>query len=819
MGLASALSTALTGLTAAETTIDVVGNNLANSNTVGFKASEANFATQFLQTRSLGSSPTVGSGGTNPRQIGLGTMVAEISPNFSQGTVQISANATDLAIQGEGFFIVQGGQGEQLYTRNGIFKMNANNEMITITGNRLLGFGIDDQFQIQTTTLEPIVVPLGSERVATPTANVVLEGTLSPTGNRADTAEVIRTGVLGNSAFTAPDATGTALTAFAVPAASTGVVGGAGALVPGNYQYRVVFRNTLAPNTVPPLPNIANTQGTPSAATAVIAIPAGPNASIDLSSIPVDGTGTFDVRDIYRSIDAGATYQLAGTTAANVLTTFTDTGALTGANLNTDTISGAYSYYVTFATAPGGPGTGIESRPSALLGATTATNGRIRLSDLPVDASGQWNVRRIYRNLSTDDSTFHYVGEIADATTANVDFTDGALDAAISLNTQLDLDGPKITNSTLLINVLRREGSTYNQIFQPGTLAFTGRKGGRLLSAKTLTIGPTTTVLELHTFMQQALGIRNVPGPDPLNPIPDGDPSATTLNPGGSVTSAGQIQFVSNNGLDNAIDIGVSGLQLTPTNGSADAVILPFGSIQAAVGESAVTDFLAYDSLGIPLSVRLTMVQQATSSASTTYRWFADSPDNDPTSGVGIAVGTGLVSFDGEGNFISSTEGTVQVSRSTVPSISPLEFELDFSQISGLATDNSTVSISRQDGSAAGVLTSFIVGEDGTIRGVFSNGITRDLGQIRLARFGNPSGLEQKGQNLFSTGVNSGLPVEGNPGQQGIGSVIAGAVELSNTDVGSNLIDLILASTMYRGNTRVITTSQQLFDELLSLRR
>jgi flagellar hook protein FlgE len=148
-----------------------------------------------------------------------------------------------------------------------------------------------------------------------------------------------------------------------------------------------------------------------------------------------------------------------------------------------------------------------------------------------------------------------------------------------------------------------------------------------------------------------------------------------------------------------------------------------------------------------------------------------------------------------------------------------LEFELDFSQISGLATPRSTVAVTRQDGSPPGVLSSFIIGEDGIIRGVFSNGVTRNLGQIRLARFANPAGLEQRGQNLFAEGVNSGLPIEGDPGQQGIGSIIAGALELSNTDIGGNLIDLIIASTMYRGNTRVISTVQQLLDELLALRR
>jgi flagellar hook protein FlgE len=90
---------------------------------------------------------------------------------------------------------------------------------------------------------------------------------------------------------------------------------------------------------------------------------------------------------------------------------------------------------------------------------------------------------------------------------------------------------------------------------------------------------------------------------------------------------------------------------------------------------------------------------------------------------------------------------------------------------------------------------------------------------LRLARFSNNSGLAQVGDNLFAVGVNSGLPIEGNPGSQGIGSITAGAVELSNTDIGQNLIELILASTQYRGSTRVITAVQELFDELLALRR
>jgi len=180
MGLQSALTTALTGLTAAETTIDVVGNNLANSNTVGFKSSRATFSTQFLQTLSLGSAPSANSGGSNPRQIGLGTMVAEISPDFSQGTMEISANPTDLAIQGDGFFIVEGATGERAYTRTGIFSMNSQSQLVTVTGNRLLGYGIDDEFQIQRTVLVPLGISLGAAAVAEATENAYLEGFLRP---------------------------------------------------------------------------------------------------------------------------------------------------------------------------------------------------------------------------------------------------------------------------------------------------------------------------------------------------------------------------------------------------------------------------------------------------------------------------------------------------------------------------------------------------------------------------------------------------------------------------------------------------------------
>ncbi|NQT40351.1 MAG: flagellar hook-basal body complex protein, partial [Planctomycetes bacterium] len=636
-------------------------------------------------------------------------------------------------------------------------------------------------------------------------------------------AEVIRTDTLSDSNWTAPPA-GTSIASLAPPnlvgpptTTHVGQVAG-NTLVPGDtYHYKIAYADGALGSTT-------GTEGIPSTAINLAGVSlqsiAGGDAvdedTVYIDNIPSAPPGTFTHFRIYRSTDGGTSYNYAGEDVV-AATNFTDDGGTTGAVLDETRMTGNYSYYITFANSPGGPGFGTESRPAPMVGPLPVSNGRVTLEDLPVDASGQYTVRRIYRNLSDDDASFHFIGEILDSTTPNLNWTDKATDAMISGNTQIDLDGPRATSSTLLTELLRRDGAVYENVFtDTGSLEFTGRKGGRALQTKSLTVDNTTTVLDMLNFMEEALGIRRVPGPDPLNPIP---PSIAGVgdNPGGSIVD-GRIQLVGNNGVDNALEIGLSGMQLYTATGQEN-INLPFGSSQSAVGESAVTDFLAYDSLGIPLQVRLTTVLESRDSTSTTYRWFADSPNNDPQSGVDIAVGTGLITFDGEGNFLSATEDTVSIDRRNVSSASPLEFDLDFSQLSGLATETSSLAVSRQDGSSPGVLTSFIIGEDGRIRGVFSNGMTRDLAQIRLARFSNPSGLEQRGQNLFATGVNSGLPIQGNPGEQGIGDIIAGALELSNTDIGGNLIDLILASTMYRGNTRVITTAQQMFDELLALRR
>ncbi len=818
MGLASALSTALTGLTAAETQIDVVGNNLANSQTVGFKESGISFTTQFLQSLGLGSQPTATTGGTNPRQTGLGVQVAEIAPVFTQGTIQTSSSASDVALQGDGFFVVQSATGEPLYTRSGIFKTNSQNELVTVNGNRLLGYAVDEEFALQTTELVPIEVPVGSVRVAQATNNVFLEGILPPTGDVADTAEVIDSAILGDASIPRPDTN--AVLANAAPSPNEGLATIAHTDTGGTHAEGDVYRYRFA------YVDGNGTEATVSEERSVTVQGAdgNPNNVITLNDLPTAPSNEYTNMRIYRTEANGNNFYRLGDVDLTATTTFVDTDPAAvdlSQPLDQGVLTGNYSYLVTFANSNG------ETRPTALTSSVNVADGRIHLRNLPTppvpgpgDTFPVYDSVRIYRNLSTDSSSYFLVNEIDPNTTT--EFTDNVADSVISQNAQVDLDGPTITPNTLLTDVLIRDELNFENLFEVGTLTFSGRKGGRALEAQDFEISSETTVQELMDFIRVTSGIQRA-ADDPSNPVPNSvnriPNDTSSLSAGATITPDGRIRFVSNNGVDNAVTVGLSAFVLNTPSGGIGTPNLGFSTTQDAIGQSAAADFLVYDSLGVPINVRVTSVMEQRTGTATTYRWFADSADNDPLTGVDLSVGTGLVTFDGQGNFLSSTNTQVSIDRRNTPSATPLDFDLDFSAISGLENENATLAASRQDGSGAGTLSSFTIGEDGTVRGAFSNGVARTLGQLRLARFSNPAGLEQRGQNLFGVGANSGLPVEGNPGENGIATLVSGAVELSNTDIGSNLIDLVLATTQYRGNTRVITAAQQLLEELLNLRR
>ena len=130
------LYTGVNGLRTHQTMMDVVGNNIANVNTAGYKTSTTVFQDVLSQTLQGAAAPGVPAGttgGTNPAQVGLGVQLGGISTNTSQGSSQLTGRSTDLAVQGDGYFVVQQ-NGEELYTRAGSFNLDATGQLVTTSG-------------------------------------------------------------------------------------------------------------------------------------------------------------------------------------------------------------------------------------------------------------------------------------------------------------------------------------------------------------------------------------------------------------------------------------------------------------------------------------------------------------------------------------------------------------------------------------------------------------------------------------------------------------------------------------------------------------
>ncbi|HEV3334085.1 MAG TPA: flagellar hook protein FlgE [Bryobacteraceae bacterium] len=183
----TSFSSALSALNATSTAIDVVGNNLANMNTPGFKTSQMVF--RDLVTQSLGA-------GLGDTQVGFGTGTPLTVREFTQGAIQTSAGLLDAAVQGDGFFVVQDSGGNNLYTRAGNFQTDSNGNLLTDTGAKVQGWTTLDPTTRAVDTNGPIgniVVPVGSVRAPTATTNLTADLNL----NASATAD-------STSAFTVP---------------------------------------------------------------------------------------------------------------------------------------------------------------------------------------------------------------------------------------------------------------------------------------------------------------------------------------------------------------------------------------------------------------------------------------------------------------------------------------------------------------------------------------------------------------------------------------------------------------------------------------
>jgi flagellar hook protein FlgE len=250
-----------------------------------------------------------------------------------------------------------------------------------------------------------------------------------------------------------------------------------------------------------------------------------------------------------------------------------------------------------------------------------------------------------------------------------------------------------------------------------------------------------------------------------------------------------------------------------------------------AVGDTLNVSPTLYNSLGTKVSVRVEFKKVADTAPAAgpppvagSINWQVRTYD---TAG-NVLAGPSNLTFDLAGertsgaltltqaqlNNIAGTSGTWPAAGVTLD----MGAAGDADRMTGASQLNS-VGFLSQDGSGIGSLVSFSVSDDGLISGVFSNGRNQPLGQVALAVFANPTGLEKAGNSLYRSSVNSGEPQIGVPGSGGRGKLSGGTLEMSNVDLAAEFTNLIVAQRGFQANSRIISASDEILQDLVNLKR
>ncbi|NUQ33452.1 MAG: flagellar hook-basal body complex protein, partial [Planctomycetaceae bacterium] len=323
-------------------------------------------------------------------------------------------------------------------------------------------------------------------------------------------------------------------------------------------------------------------------------------------------------------------------------------------------------------------------------------------------------------------------------------------------------------------------------------------------------------------------------------------PSAYTIHEAASVDIGVNSTLAAANppaGLDTASDSGklrisghvgtsnaITNVEIKVKTDNSQSVLAGFSEINDAAGESFRSTAVLFDSLGIPRTVDVTYWLESKSNSGTRWRWMARAEDNNVTPGTDIqtVVGTGTINFDTNGRYLADSGDQISIDLDDFGVDEPLVATLNFASLTGFAADvapdgsvaNPTeVFLFNQDGFKAGTLDDFVIASDGKITGLFDNGLTRSLGQLAVARFANPGGLDVQGENYFKESTNSGQAIIGTAGSAGRGLIRSGFLEESNVELAEQFTNLIQQQRAFQANARTITTSDSLLQELVNLVR
>jgi flagellar hook protein FlgE len=252
---------------------------------------------------------------------------------------------------------------------------------------------------------------------------------------------------------------------------------------------------------------------------------------------------------------------------------------------------------------------------------------------------------------------------------------------------------------------------------------------------------------------------------------------------------------------------------------------------RAVPTDEVLSQVRVYDSLGSPhdLTVRMFNHQVpalAGGPAGTFSSWDWQVFEGSPATGTLLATnatpGNERMYFGNTGNRLTSLAPGVNNKVTVTPGVpatfAPFSVDLAFSNVTQL-DGTSQLNAINQNGFPPGGLQSFSISQDGVITGIFTNGLTRPIAQIAMANFSNPQGLERNGLNQFIQTDNSGFPLVGSPRSGGRGVVSAGFLEQSNIDIGNEFTDLIITQRGFQANTKVVTTVDEMLQDLINMKR
>ncbi|WP_376836894.1 flagellar hook protein FlgE [Campylobacter jejuni] len=836
----------VSGLQAHQVAMDVEGNNISNVNTTGFKYSRADFGTMFSQTVKIATAPTDGRGGSNPLQIGLGVSVSSTTRIHSQGSVQTTDKNTDVAINGDGFFMVSDDGGLTNYlTRSGDFKLDAYGNFVNNAGFVVQGWNInwDDQTIDSSRTPQNIFIDPGMHIPAAKSTEVAIKANLNSGLNIGTSSRNLYAldSVHGWNTKTqrAEDENDTGTTQFyttsknSVEVTEKGVDAGA----------------------------LFNANGT----------------GLNLR----DGQGIWvsyaDAKFTTATAGANGVFnENSQTTQQNVIFWGNKDNAVTlditlnGVNIqnaNIRSLDEAIAYINTF-TAPTDTrdGTGVKAVKKAdgsgiefVNDNADGTTDNMKNIDLVVKqtntAGERFRVTWNQQNQNFTAATVKANGNSAWITGGTAGLTEERVQI---------ITAHKYVYSSTPVNIPPMYnpdgGPGYDPANQntPGTAEnnyFQAVQGG-LLNTDSRTFRTTEDLRELlqrdarYGVDYDGSGGFEIDGRD----VNEGVKVVVTENGNFAISNPNEIPqrpgFVmpgapgtQDNRTTHNMSFNITAYSnkqgTVSTNDAFTKIFKAFDGVLTVGGQIKESEQLKlsafsagleiYDSLGSKHTLEVQFVKQSTTQdGGNEWQMIIRVPEPAEinTTGEGptnIIVGTAR--FNNDGSLANYTPKTINFSPNNGAAPNQ-QIKLSFGTSGsndGLVSSNSASTLTGQatDGYTSGNLKpdAIRVDDKGNILGEFTNGKTFAVAKIAMASVANNSGLEEIGGNLFKVTANSGNIVVGEAGTGGRGEMKTSALEMSNVDLSRSLTELIIIQRGYQANSKTISTSDQMLQTLIQLKQ